>query len=146
MYVCPFVDRLHYDKMMHLAGLYKMFARVLQALLLFLSFATIVCVSVQARVRHTSYKSALAFFNESALPAELSAGFTTVVADRFWANSYPDSAFEILRYTIFGLAIVSTFFIGLATFVNPDARWHHLRANSAKIMRITPILTLLVRV
>ena len=131
LYVCPFVDRLHYDKMMHLAGLYKTFARVLHSLLLLLSFVTIVCVSIQARVQHTTYKSAL--YNGSASSADILGSNTDDVADSLWAKSWPDNSFQILRYTIFGLAVLSTFFVGLWTFANPDARWHYLRANSAKI-------------
>ena len=62
--------RLQHDKMMHLASIYKTAGRLLYALLLFLGFITIVCVSIQSRVR-SSVKApgGASALNESTTPS-----------------------------------------------------------------------------
>ena len=128
--------RLQHDKMMHLASIYKTAGRLLYALLLFLGFITIVCVSIQSRVR-SSVKApgGASALNESTTP-ELTTPGPVKEYDIFWPTTWPDQAAEGFRFAVFGLAILSTFVLGIVAYVNPDDRWHHLRAHSAKLQSL----------
>lgn len=63
----------------------------------------------------------------------MSLGFDVSI---FWPTQWIAELGPILRVVIFLLTVLSTFIMGLMAYINPAARWHHLRAHASELVSI----------
>ena len=54
----------------------------------------------------------------------------------FWPTEWVAELGPIFRIIIFVLTLLSTFIMGLMAYINPAARWHHLRAHASELASI----------